>query len=133
MCGIRVTHPSRAVSGARFAFFHEAGLGGAGERLAVLVHRLRRAGIGLALFHKGVLRGAGERLAIGAHGLDRAGANVLSERRTAKSKNRERGNESDAFHDASPLSGSRASLRIPDEPRMTKRRARPGSRIITFS
>ena len=35
---------------------------------------------------------------------------ALSERRTAKSEERECGDESDAFHDVSPLTGSRAIM-----------------------
>src|SRR6185312_6989428 len=52
----------REASGVFLALRHEAVLGGAGERLAVLAHGLARAGVALALRHEAGLRGARERL-----------------------------------------------------------------------
>src|SRR5689334_3159952 len=56
-----------------FAFRHEAVLGGAGERLAVLADSLALTRILLAFLDEAGFGGAGERLAVFAHGLGLTG------------------------------------------------------------
>src|SRR6185312_12241805 len=84
----------------RFAFLHEAGLGGTGELLAVGADSFGLAGIVVALLHERGLRGASQRLAVLADRLGVAGR-VLREGRTG-SEGDDDGSQDNALHGVSP-------------------------------